>query len=489
MQQDKVQLLEEQDFEPTKAPSPGLDMSGAPTPQALSAQLNGPPSISQRMSALESGAPGPAPAPGITPLNTNSMRDLLPVPPASAPAAPSTAPGVNTAPVVTSPVLGSVSPQGTVAHQIRELLSEDSPYLQQARDRGRAAAASRGLQNTTMAGVAGESAARDAALPIAQQDAAAHFQQGMANQSAQNQFGLNQQQIEGNRQLQAEASAQRMVEAALQGDIQSRQMLEKAGYDFQLSVQENVNRLREIAAQGDVNARLALQQFGFQTDLLTQEGRQKLEQLVAQGDQSARLALLDYEHRSLLLDKEAGINLTLEDKRFQNQQQLIVTEYAQRLGLSQQEQTQMIERMNLQHTHTLAQIAAQAQATTNAEYGPRLQSQYLAAVSERMNAGSNEIAQIYQTQGLSSAQQQSAVQQARVRMEQDLASIGRYYAQSPLWDHGWGANPGPAPGYGGGVVPGGGTPGPIMTTQPVAPRPVGGSGGGPRTQLMRDLLE
>lgn len=420
----------------------GLPANGSPSPS----------SVYTMGAAAPSASPPSAPA-GITPLNTTSNRDLLtpytgaptatPSPPAPATVTPSAAPG--TAPVVSAPTVGTVGTKSTVAGQMRELLSSGSPYIQQAQEQAKQAAGARGLQNSSIAVQSGQQAAISAALPIAQQDANTFAAQDLTNQQAQNQFGLNQQSIQGQSQLQKESSMQRMAESALQGDIQSRQLLEQAGYNFQLSAQDNISKLQQLSAQGDISARLALQQFGFQTDLLSQEGRQQLETVAAQGDQSARLALLDANYRSMLMDKEAGINLNLEDKRFQQQQQLLVDEYSQRLGLDKADSALEIERMNVAHQQTLAQIAAQAQAMMKADFGPRLQAQYLASVSDKMNSSSNEIAQIYQTQGLTSAQQQAAVASAQQRMKTDLSALQAYYQQSPLWDDAWGTGGGAGP--------------------------------------------
>lgn len=435
---------------------PGVQSDGAPSPNSQLQTLGAP-------------APTGPTAPGITPLNTSSARELLPT--GAPPPAPSTqqtpTSGPGTTPVVAAPTMGTVSPQSTVSGQIRELLDSGGPYLQQARERARQQAGNMGLQNSSIAVQSGEQAAISAALPIASQDATTNFNQGLANQNAANQFGLNAQSIEGQSRLQAETSVQRMAEAALQGDIQSKQMLEQAGYNFQLSAQDNINKLQQLAAQGDQQARLALQQFGFQTDLLSQENRNKLEQLSAQGDQSARLALLDYNYRAILMDQEAGINITLEDKRFQQQQKLLMDEYAQRTGLSQAESDMTIQRMNVAHQQTLEQIAAQAAAAKSSDFGPRLQAQYLASVSDRMNAGSTEIAQIFQTQGLTAAQQNAAVAQAQVRMQKDLSSLQAYYQQSPLWDDAWGTGP-----TGGTGTPPANTP--IGNPPAVVPAPNGG---------------
>lgn len=61
--------------------------------------------------------------------------------------------------------------QSLVSGQLERLLSKDSPYLSMARTRASQLANSRGLLNSSIAATAGEAAAIDASLPIAQQDA------------------------------------------------------------------------------------------------------------------------------------------------------------------------------------------------------------------------------------------------------------------------------------------------------------------------------
>lgn len=58
-----------------------------------------------------------------------------------------------------------------VSTELNALTAANSPYIDQARQRAVRAAASRGLQNSTIAAAAGEEAAIAQALPIAQQDA------------------------------------------------------------------------------------------------------------------------------------------------------------------------------------------------------------------------------------------------------------------------------------------------------------------------------
>lgn len=75
------------------------------------------------------------------------------------------------------------APTETVAGQMDSLLGADSSYLQRARAGAMQTANSRGLLNSSMAATAGEAAAIDAALPIAQADAGTYKSAGDYNTS------------------------------------------------------------------------------------------------------------------------------------------------------------------------------------------------------------------------------------------------------------------------------------------------------------------
>lgn len=86
--------------------------------------------------------------------------------------------------------------KATVSDQLTGLISQNSPYIQAARTQALQGMNSRGLMNSSMAEGAAASAAIQAALPIAQQDAQTNFQAQTANansQNANNQFNANSQ--------------------------------------------------------------------------------------------------------------------------------------------------------------------------------------------------------------------------------------------------------------------------------------------------------
>lgn len=81
-----------------------------------------------------------------------------------------------------------VAQNQTVANQISQIISADSPLMQQARMRAMQSANAGGLLNSTMAASAGESALYDAAMPIAQQDASTYASAAQFNADANNTF-------------------------------------------------------------------------------------------------------------------------------------------------------------------------------------------------------------------------------------------------------------------------------------------------------------
>jgi hypothetical protein len=111
-----------------------------------------------------------------------------------------------------APTPWNVSDDQTVEGRINRIINSGSPFMQQARTRAAETAASRGLVNSSMAVTAGESAALDAALPIAQADAAtvakaAGYNADQTNQFAvkntdsENQFKLQDKQVQGEKDL------------------------------------------------------------------------------------------------------------------------------------------------------------------------------------------------------------------------------------------------------------------------------------------------
>jgi hypothetical protein len=327
----------------------------------------------------------------------------------------------------------------TVQGQLQNLFDEGNPLLVQARNRATAAAAGRGMQNSSLSAGAAQLAQMNAALPIAQQDAATYAQRSMQNAQTINDFRM------------AEMSYyQELGKLKEQGNINAYLTGLQAGYEKELAVLngqitkeihnlDHANKLLEMAKQGDIDARLMAEKYGFDSKLSAEENLHRLAQIAAQGDVNAKLQLQQFNYDTMLKDQEGGIQLKLEDKRFQNNQNLLLVEYQQRGILTEQEAQDEMERLNQQHQNTLEQIEAQAAATSDVadkDRSAQLQAQYLTAVAARQASASAEITQIYTTPKLSSTQQNTGVANAYSRLDSDLSALAAYYAQSPLWPSG-----------------------------------------------------
>lgn len=86
-----------------------------------------------------------------------------------------------------------VKPNQTVQSQVKDIIAENSPLMQQAETRSLQQANKRGLMNSSIAVGAGQSALYDAAAPIAAADAATYARAGEFNAGTQQQTSLANQ--------------------------------------------------------------------------------------------------------------------------------------------------------------------------------------------------------------------------------------------------------------------------------------------------------
>lgn len=93
-----------------------------------------------------------------------------------------------------APTTGMLSKAAMSGDQINKITSQDSPFMQQAKQQGILSAASRGLQNSSIAAGASEAEAVKQATPLALQDAQSNVSQEQLNQNTTNkasEFGAN----------------------------------------------------------------------------------------------------------------------------------------------------------------------------------------------------------------------------------------------------------------------------------------------------------
>ncbi len=267
-------------------------------------------------------------------------------------------------------------------NRLNGLLASDNPYIQAARARGEAQAARRGLLNSSIAGQAGETAAINAATPIAQADAERFHQAKMAgyqgniqnwlagqqyaravdlaNQRYQQQVGLIGVQEGASSRLSAQEYNQRAGLAninnaamlqrtglGIQGqqqlaNINNAAMLQRTG--LQVQGQENLANVNNAAmlqrtglqVQGqenlaNINNAAMLQRTGLQV-----QGQENLANInnAARLNLEAQRALWDKQLRTIL----AGMQLSSEERRnFGAQAQSLGQEYLVQVSNAQRD--------------------------------------------------------------------------------------------------------------------------------------------------------
>lgn len=200
-----------------------------------------------------------------------------------------------------------------VSGQLTGLLASDSPYIQQARAQAQAAAAGRGLLNSSMAAGSAQNAAIAAALPIAQGNA-----QEYANIAAANQMAANQQ-------LGADTAANAQItSASLQGG----------------ATVDAARLYSDATKQGQLlQYQLGGQQLGFNYAQLGQQGSQFNAQLAQQGSQfNAQLAQSNQQFAANLNQQSTQFQQQLATNIGQYQGNMMWNQYA--LGQTLQQNAQ-----------------------------------------------------------------------------------------------------------------------------------------------------
>jgi hypothetical protein len=167
------------------------------------------------------------------------------------------------------------TPQASVANQLSGLLAKESPYMTAARSSSQQAANSRGILNSTMAGTAGEKAAIESALPIAQQDAGYH--QDLGRQASQGDITSRLQGEQGNIQ-------KGLYET--QGDINSRLQAEQG--NIQKGLYETQGDISKQLSAQDHQQKMAMQDADISWKKLDLESRMQVE--AARLSQDAKVA-------------------------------------------------------------------------------------------------------------------------------------------------------------------------------------------------------
>jgi len=184
-----------------------------------------------------------------------------------------------TAPVASTPALGTVTKDQTVQGQLGNIMSGTggaNSFLNRAKTRAAQSANQRGLLNSSMATQAGQEAVISTAMPVAQADAAQYSKQGLTNQGYQNQFNSANQQFGhttkladqgfGHQTKLADQGFGHKTQLAAQANTQQTAMADQA-YNQQMGVNgystglidKNLGGQKELTKQ-EQDARLALAQ-------------------------------------------------------------------------------------------------------------------------------------------------------------------------------------------------------------------------------------
>lgn len=165
-------------------------------------------------------------------------------------------------------VMRTVNPAtDTVSGQLQTLRSQDSPYLAQAKQGAMEIGNSRGLLNSSITAGAGESAAINAALPIAQQDASTYTHVADTNQGFQNTAGqvnagavntsnLNVAQAANTSGLSSQAAGQDVALQTLKGTQATTLANIEAQYKDTLQTSASAAQIMATTSQ-NINAILA----------------------------------------------------------------------------------------------------------------------------------------------------------------------------------------------------------------------------------------
>jgi len=226
-----------------------------------------------------------------------------------------------TAPEYKAPAAYTPSPEATVEGRMEGLLKPGSVWRESASQRAKEALAPRGLLNTTMMGTAGERAAIEKAIQIAQPDAAAFQEAGMAGYRGE---------IAG-----ATAAQKHGQDVSLVG--------EQAKYSSLLSAQTAEQDAVTAAKKAKENERLVV--LGGNIDAIaaankaTADAEAAVKRAAVDTAAAAKRAEVDKE----ILEIENDFQATLETQKVDVEERKIATVALSELGLNYQIQVERVQ--------------------------------------------------------------------------------------------------------------------------------------------------
>ena len=259
-----------------------------------------------------------------------------------------------------------VTEQETVAGQMKGLLETESPYTTMARTKASEAAQSKGLLNSSMAVQAGEAAAIESVLPIAQQDAETYASSGQSAQESGQTILETGEEYGQMGALSAQESAQSTAQTSAEYTEKGILSTQEAGQDQTLSAQESTQRQTEDVVKGDITEQLAEQSAQIELGRLAEESRLTTERLI--------------EEYSL----KGGLSAQESDQTIG----MMISEYALKEGLTEAEAALEINRMN--EEYSLEEFKA-VEDDLRAQQMARLETDYQKEIDYQQSAWDYEI--------------------------------------------------------------------------------------------------
>ena len=211
----------------------------------------------------------------LQPLIPGIIQSALTPDPLATTTAPATAP-LTTPTKLPDPTQWTTTPDQTVAGNVKSLTAEDSGIIQQARTRANQKMNDRGLLNSSMAQSASDSAAYDAAIPIAQADAANASKVAGYNTDTKNKFAAQDTDVQNQFALKNLDAKTQTTLAEIQ--VRDKLLLQRSGIASDAYMQyskilyeNSVNKNMDgpARAQADQNAFNLYQQQISMASLLT----------------------------------------------------------------------------------------------------------------------------------------------------------------------------------------------------------------------------
>jgi hypothetical protein len=164
---------------------------------------------------------------------------------------------------MTGPAEYSVNKEDLTSGRLSQLLSQDNPYIQMARTRAAQSANRRGLLNSSIAAGAGEAAAIESALPIAQSDSGALIDAQRFNAESKNLFSRDQNNFMREGALKQYGTVAEMEQQGMQNAFARDERV--ADQAFRTSEREGTQTFQ---AQRDTeNFNRELQRLGYENQL------------------------------------------------------------------------------------------------------------------------------------------------------------------------------------------------------------------------------